>query len=447
MPRPITVPPDFHNAPNRSQQLPPRPRNPYVRHEASATVGDGSNTAVAAARPPPFHLTSRREPSSLPPLLPLDQDEPPIDGDIADDIQYDTLEDMLQDASSKVWGLAALRPIQIEALRMLIDPAVCASKLLFVARTGIGKTHVFRMIGTVLGGIAVNIIPLLSLSGTQMEKIKSAAQQFGSVEAHHLDELPQGSDVLERDIIPRLNEITQASSSTVYLFVSPQYLIHHPSLINALDRATRHHALSSLCIDEAHLFVMHHPFRLPIRMLADTFFKRIFDPAHPECHPTFFAMTATMTPTFIKTLERLTTILLPEERRLWPSKSHFEQRNIKMECIVNTSYTLKGMARVVGVLTNSVVGEDHANNECVLVLVSTKTLATHLVQYLEDKLNKIRCSVDVVCVHGDLSKFEKFEFTRLFCNDIEYENYNPRVMIATPAANLGFDKPDLMELV
>ena len=82
---------------------------------------------------------------------------------------------------------------------MLVDPDVCNSKLLFVARTGIGKTHVFRMIGTIFGGICLNIIPLLSLSGTQMEKIKSASQQYGSVEAHHLDELPEESGKLDQE--------------------------------------------------------------------------------------------------------------------------------------------------------------------------------------------------------------------------------------------------------
>eukprot|EP00578_Thalassiosira_sp_NH16_P016009 CAMPEP_0181115808 /NCGR_PEP_ID=MMETSP1071-20121207/21623_1 /TAXON_ID=35127 /ORGANISM="Thalassiosira sp., Strain NH16" /LENGTH=41 /DNA_ID= /DNA_START= /DNA_END= /DNA_ORIENTATION= len=38
-------------------------------------------------------------------------------------------------------------------------------------------------------GIAIIIVPLLALTADQVEKMKRASQKYGSVEAHHIDDL------------------------------------------------------------------------------------------------------------------------------------------------------------------------------------------------------------------------------------------------------------------
>lgn len=100
--------------------------------------------------------------------------------------------------------------------------------MLMVGRTGIGKTHFMRMLGTVLGDITLNFTQLLSLSADQMATLKGAHQDYGSVEAHNLDELPMvhGTDStkLADEIIPRLDEICDDTRSIVFLILSPQYL-------------------------------------------------------------------------------------------------------------------------------------------------------------------------------------------------------------------------------
>ena len=45
-----------------------------------------------------------------------------------------------------------LREIQVEALKKITKRGDCGRRLLFVGRTGIGKTHFFRMLGCILGG-------------------------------------------------------------------------------------------------------------------------------------------------------------------------------------------------------------------------------------------------------------------------------------------------------
>ena len=76
--------------------------------------------------------------------------------------------------SCKVLNVAKLCDIQVEALRKITDPDDCGRKLLFVGRTGIGKTHFFRMLGCILGGVIVIVVPLLLLSADQVQKLDDA---------------------------------------------------------------------------------------------------------------------------------------------------------------------------------------------------------------------------------------------------------------------------------
>ena len=77
----------------------------------------------------------------------------------------------------------------MEALRKITDPDDCGRKLLFVGRTGIGKTHFFHMLGCILGGVIVIVVPLLSQSADQVKKLDDACQDYGCVWAYHLDHL------------------------------------------------------------------------------------------------------------------------------------------------------------------------------------------------------------------------------------------------------------------
>jgi len=73
--------------------------------------------------------------------------------------------------SKDIWGVEELRPTQLEVLWHIVN----YQSLLLVSRTGSGKTHFVRMMGTELGGIVVVVMPLLALMGDQiiMTKMKS----------------------------------------------------------------------------------------------------------------------------------------------------------------------------------------------------------------------------------------------------------------------------------
>ena len=143
-------------------------------------------------------------------------------------ITRDTLVESWTTLSNDVcWSTEKLRPIQIDALEMMVDPKICDFKMLLVGRTGIGKTHFFRMMGCIIGGIIVQISPLLALSADQLTKLSDAKQQdvYGSVEAHNVDEL---SPEIIANVISRIDEIEDGTNSTVFLITSPQFLTSHP---------------------------------------------------------------------------------------------------------------------------------------------------------------------------------------------------------------------------
>ena len=94
-------------------------------------------------------------------------------------------------AASRVWRTVALRPQQHKAVDKILHDMDGDGKLLLVERTGGGKSLTMQMVLTMIGGIALIIVPLLALTADQVEKIRRANRSFGSVEAHHTDDLDE----------------------------------------------------------------------------------------------------------------------------------------------------------------------------------------------------------------------------------------------------------------
>ena len=116
-------------------------------------------------------------------------------------------------------------------------------------------------------GITIVFVPLLSLSADQMKKMEEAKECFGSVETHHLDELPtdDGGVALQR-VVDRIKQLDETTKSTIFLFASPQFLCTKSSkpLLDELLSAHERKILHVVAVDEAHLHVQHSSFRVQI---------------------------------------------------------------------------------------------------------------------------------------------------------------------------------------
>ena len=102
-----------------------------------------------------------------------------------------------------------------------------------------------------INGIILIIIPLLALTADQMPNTMNAVQEHGSIEAHHLDDISPSA--VCNNIIPRMDEIEYITSSTIFLFSSPYYIMKNLAILDAI---LRWHAKKTLCLvamDKAHL--------------------------------------------------------------------------------------------------------------------------------------------------------------------------------------------------
>ena len=181
-------------------------------------------------------------------------------------------------------------------------------------------------------GIILVIVPLFALTADQLANIEEALQTHGSVKAHHLDNTLPGD---LNTIIQQIHAIDYDSSSTLFLFTSPQYLTIHTAILNALLWCHLRSTLRLVAIDKALLYVQHgRLFREAMRLLTTLFFSIMFKVG--IWHPLFLAMTATMTLSLLLSFAQLTNVEWTNNNNiLWSNCIKFHQGYIQLDFQVN----------------------------------------------------------------------------------------------------------------
>ncbi len=137
--------------------------------------------------------------------------------------------------------------------------------------------HILQTIGVIKRGIILIFIPLLTLSADVMHKFKSFSPSWGNVGVYHLDEVYDCHQVGYSDILRRFSQMSRTTSSTMLVFLSPQFLINHRNALDVFITCAQEHTLRVIGIDEAHIHVQHGTsFRKEIRALRVEFFRRVF---------------------------------------------------------------------------------------------------------------------------------------------------------------------------
>ena len=83
-----------------------------------------------------------------------------------------------------------------------------------------------------------------------------------------------------------------------------------------------------------------------------------------------------------------------------------------------------------------------SNEESAFIFAHSKALTHRLLPALEAKMDTAQVYCDVLHIHGSLSSDEKFNLTRIFCKQVKVTGFNPRVLMATAAADLGLNRKD-----
>lgn len=341
-------------------------------------------------------------------------------------------------ASRLVWPVESLRPKQTEALSKLFhEDNAEERKLMANLKTGEGKTHIIRVMGTMLKGVHLIIHPLLVLTADQVVKFLEGTDDYGNIQVHNLDDLAGTTPEYRRNFVAMLNAMLADTDTTTFVFASPQFLAKYDHIRRVLvEDCKRRGTLRSVTIDEAHLFAQHgSSFRPEIRHVAEHVIKPIRRRTDTDrSRPFYVLLSATMSLSDMTALSNMTNVGFDkEEFIIRGTPRDFLQETITMTHKVGAEFTRhldKGVNHV------------KEKSSSVFIFANSRRLTKDLLKAFEGKLDKMGIEADVMHIHGKQGKTEKFALIGIFCRKIRVEGYDPRVLIATAASDLGVDHPD-----
>eukprot|EP00581_Thalassiosira_minuscula_P014810 CAMPEP_0183722188 /NCGR_PEP_ID=MMETSP0737-20130205/14224_1 /TAXON_ID=385413 /ORGANISM="Thalassiosira miniscula, Strain CCMP1093" /LENGTH=298 /DNA_ID=CAMNT_0025952309 /DNA_START=62 /DNA_END=955 /DNA_ORIENTATION=+ len=209
----------------------------------------------------------------------------------------------LNSGSKRLFRTPTLRPKQHAAVkRIVLDPSF-GGKLLVVERTGDGKSLMFYMTAVSVGGIAVIIVPLLSLKANQLERIRTAVPDYDVISAYSMDDTSP-TDIKDK-IIPKMLQFDYNSLTTMVLLSLPQFIADNVEFRDALLRCRDNETLRMCAIDKVHMYAQHVNFRDSICILRRDLFSKLYG-GDQSYEPLFFCATATQPQSLLDTFSDLT---------------------------------------------------------------------------------------------------------------------------------------------
>ena len=347
------------------------------------------------------------------------------------------LKDCIAAASASVWGVPLMRPAQLEACYRLLHPHH-PNSLVVVHRTGGGKTHILRTLGVMERGIVLIFIPLLTLSADVMHKFQEANTTWGNVGVYHLDELYDANRRAFDSLLRRCSTMKRNTTSTLFMFLSPQFLVHHRNTLDIFLTCATERTLRLIAIDEAHIHVQHGTsFRADIRALRAEFFRKVYGNQPSVKRPRLIALSATFPTSYLRLLSNLLTVdVTPANCILRGSPQDFCQREIDMKleiCAKKAIFVSKGLVIVTSFLEQN-------PNSSVIIFCNSRQQSLHIASQLEKKLDMKKLAVDVLNINGSLDKTDKFWRIRIFCDNRHSRRGQFRALVTTNASNVGIDK-------
>jgi hypothetical protein len=234
------------------------------------------------------------------------------------------------DASAKVFGRTPYE-WQLQVGSHILH--TCSSKetgpSLLVRPTGGGKSLVRDAVATVLGGVSLTIVPLLSLASAQCRKLNDiACQEHCPVLAYNLDELktPQA----QRRIVQRILSSEATTNKRILLFSSPQSIVKSDIFKTMLQSLLLRKLLRLIAVDEMHLFVHFGlSFRKEFRDLDEHLFALVRTSMPNRTTVPILFMTATCSKRIQADMESMTQLKIPSSTIFWPNATGMKHRSVK----------------------------------------------------------------------------------------------------------------------
>jgi hypothetical protein len=275
--------------------------------------------------------------------------------------------------------------------------------------TGGGKSACRNTIGFLLGGVVLTIVPLLSLGSDQTQKLLDIIiANHLPASVYHLDEFL--GTAANRDLISLLSTLENNPSDTIFLFSSPQKIANSTEWTKCFHLLIqRPHVPFSIFLDECHLYAsMGIEFRKEFGVLKEALFDfiTIYRPSTPIVH-----MTATASAAIIDDLESLTGVAFDTDLDLlWSTDPKtVSRRQVGIDLIFQES-PLRSMKSYLRL-------QPPASNEKFILYTNSRRKCNALHSLICDFLDEEAIPGDLVVVHGELFREQKFHHIQSFVSD------------------------------
>ena len=316
--------------------------------------------------------------------------------------------------------------------------------------TGGGKSACRNTLGFIQGGVTLTIIPLLSLGADQTNKLESISTKNNlPVQVYHLDEYRAGD--ANRSLICFLEGLHD-DTVTVFLFSSPQKIASTQWSVCLNKLIKRKTVPFTLCVDECHLYAQFgSEFRSEFHALKAKLFDVIIQ--HRPTMPILF-LTATASDHVLKDLENLTSLQFDRTHLLWSSvPSSVSRREINLDVQARESPLLPLKTDIRRIYKPTAEDAGIAMKKIIFYSNSLKRLKRYkdvLCTFLDEEAYLF----DVVIVHGELFREQKFHHIQTFCKQQDLSSMDmhtgkklyfvPRILLSTAGvAGAGLDDPSI----
>jgi hypothetical protein len=315
-------------------------------------------------------------------------------------------------ASSSMHDTFGYRPFpwQTEVLKRLYHIASAKSPIqchpTFLCQpTGGGKSMVRDTFTSTVGGVTINVAPLLALNVDQHDKLLQKRLLKQKIMSIHVDTYRIHAQ--QQCIINKILNAPLAVS--IVLFASPQShvvgTVWHTLALRLLD-AKR---LKLVCIDKIHLFAQFGLwFRSEFLLLKKSLFQHLIIASSPgapvRTHIPVLAMMATADKHLLDHLQSLTGLTFKEDNVFWPSSSGMVQHS------QNSEYTPLPQAlrylkpRIVSCMRGNVIGK----NPSQFLVYSNKRKVESWQKALLELMDHEDLLGKVILITGPMSRDQKF---------------------------------------
>ena len=358
----------------------------------------------------------------------------------------------------QAWHGKTARPWQVDACQQVMMrtvhrlPSSPLRPILLVRSTGGGKSAVRDVCGFLSGGITITIVPLLSLAADQTSKLVALSATQGlkrRLKVYNLDVIrsPPINELLRRN----LESLPRESKVTVSLFSSPQKLTRDPSWQQTLVTCFRRGLMRFISVDECHLYASHgREFREEFGDLRAILFQMA--KRHASVPTPILFMTATASSEMLSDLESLTGLQFDKDDDLmWPHQhSGVHRRNVFIDITFQDTPIRKIKRELIKTSRSP-------NGRKLMVHSNSRKAIINLYEKCRHELNIRRVDKDLVLVHGNMYREQKFHNTDLFVGKPLMEDcpttrrtlrFDPVAFFATAGAtSSGIDCPEVDQVL